>query len=175
MSVRCSSRSNSVMRRYLFAVIVLSMPALLCAMAQTANAANAAADGPAYGYESRGGSAYKVQLDGTSSQGARSFDWEQLAQGGQPVALRGADTATPDFDAPQWDGTTELTPCDATLRFRLTINMGAPDADSSECEVYIRIPGDSNGDNVVNAFDVARLRQFQPDSDFNGDGRTSPS
>ena len=83
------------------------------------------------------------------------------------VVLRNPDTLTPDFDAPQWDGSTELTKSQARLRFRLTVNGGA---DSDECEVYIRVPGDANGDDAVNAFDVARVRTVHPEADFNGDG-----
>ena len=124
----------------------------------------AVAQCPAYGYESRGTSFYVVHLDGTGSVGATSYAWSQT--GGISVALRNDDTATPDFDAPQWDGSTELTVAEATLGFELSINAGAS---TDTCEIYIRVPGDANGDNVVNAFDLAKLRQTDPSANFNGD------
>ena len=124
-----------------------------------------------FGYESRPGTIplpnYLCPLDGTRSTGVVTCLWEQIA--GKTVTLRNPDTLTPDFDAPHWNGSVELTKTEARLRFRLTVNGGA---DTDECEVYIRIPGDANGDDVVNAFDVALFRQVppHPDADCNGDG-----
>ena len=134
---------------------------------ETEGSAVADAGDDFYGYESRGGLAYIVTLDGTASEGATTFLWEQIA--GITVTLRNADTDSPDFDAPQWDGSTELTKTEARLRFRLTINQGEADEASDEVEVYIRIPGDATGDDVVNAFDLAKLRQGDPAANFNGD------
>jgi len=116
-----------------------------------------------FGFESGDGYNYVVHLDGTGSLGATQYLWEQIS--GAPVALRNADTATPDFDAPKWDGSTELTQEEATLIFRLTVDSGKTD----ETQVHVRIPGDANGDNAVNAFDVAKLRLLSPFADFNGD------
>ena len=127
--------------------------------------ANAGED--SYGYESRGGLIYTVYFDGMQSAGADTFTWEQVA--GVTVALRYAGTALPEFDAPQWDGSTELTRTQARLRFRLTINLGEVNEDSDEVEVYIRIPGDATGDDIINAFDLAKLRQQNPAANFNGD------
>ena len=124
--------------------------------------ADAGAD--SYGYESRGATKYICHLDGTGSVGATSYAWTQVS--GAPVVLRNAGTATPDSDAPQWDGSTELTVAGATLEFQLSINGGAS---TDATQVYIRIPGDATGDNVVNAFDLARLRQQVPEADFTGD------
>ena len=121
----------------------------------------------AYGYESRGAQPYVATLDGSGSVGASTYLWEQVA--GVGVAIRRADEAVADLDAPQWDGATELTKTEARLRFRLTINVGTPQQDSDEVEIYIRIPGDANGDDVVNAFDIALLRVLDPSADFNGD------
>ena len=128
--------------------------------------ANAGSD--SFGYESLVGSPYVCPLNGTDSAGATTYSWAQT--GGTTVTLRNASTATPDFDAPQWDGSTELTTAEASLGFRLTINQGKTGEDSDECEVYIRIPGDATGDDDVNAFDLAKLRQLDPAADFNGDG-----
>ena len=136
------------------------------AMGGDLNPADAGAD--SFGYESRAGAPYVCHLDGTNSYNAGSYWWQQTA--GAAVTLRNASTATPDFDAPGWDGSTELTPEQATLRFRLTINQATRYEDSDECEIYIRIPGDGNGDDVVNAFDLAKLRQLDPEVDFNADG-----
>ena len=135
---------------------------------QVASTSQANAGEDTHGYESRGLLKYVVRLDGTASIGASTYTWEQLA--GVGVTLRGGDTAAPDFDAPQWDGSTELTKTQARLRFRLTINHGTPDQDDDEVEVHVRIPGDANGDEVVNAFDIALLRRLDPNADFNGDG-----
>ena len=63
-----------------------------------------------------------------------------------------------------------MTRAEASLTFRLTINQGQPAQSSDDVEVYIRIPGDANGDNVVNAFDLSKLRLLDPLADFNGDG-----
>ena len=123
-----------------------------------------------YGYESRGATQkYICHLDGTGSVGALTYSWEQVADGGMPVTLRNAGTETPDFDAPMWDGSTELTRTEARLHFQLTINTGEAGEDSDEVEVYIRVPGDATGDDLVNAFDLAKLRQFDPSANFNGD------
>lgn len=122
----------------------------------------------ARGYESRGSEAYVCLLDGMASQGDWTYLWEQIA--GVPVELDDPTIATPHFDAAQWDGSTELTRNEATLRFRLTINKGRANEATDEVEVYIRIPGDANGDDAVNAFDVAKLRLSDPDADFSGDG-----
>jgi len=118
-----------------------------------------------WGYESRGTAMYVMRLDGTQSIGATTYAWEQLA--GEPVTMRDTSSVTAQFDAPQWDGSTELTPTQARLQFRLTVDEGVS---TDDCEVYIRIPGDANGDDQVNAFDVALLRLFDPDADFNADG-----
>jgi len=120
-----------------------------------------------FGFESGDGYNYVVHLDGTGSLGATQYLWEQI--GGIPVTLRNADTATPDFDAPRWDGSTELTQEEATLIFRLTVDSGKTD----ETQVHVRIPGDANGDNAVNAFDVALVRNVDPCADFDGDGRVT--
>ena len=119
-------------------------------------------------YESQDSTPYVCQLDGTGSFQATTFQWEQL--GGAPVVLRNAATAKPDFDAPQWDGSTELSEAEALLRFRLTINAGEADESSDVCEITVRIPGDSNGDGAVNGFDVALLRLSDPAADFDGNG-----
>jgi len=42
--------------------------------------------------------------------------------------------------------------------------------DSDEVTCYVRLPGDANGDDVVNAFDLALVRTAQPPADFNCDG-----
>ena len=97
-----------------------------------------------------------------------SFSWEQI--GGAPVVLQDAGTPTPSFEAPQWDGSTELTVEEATLIFRLTTNQGMAAESTDDVEVFIRIPGDGNGDDAVNAFDVATFRHLSPESDFNQDG-----
>ena len=110
---------------------------------------------------------YVVHLDGTGSIAADTFAWAQEA--GKSVDLRNADAPVADFDAPKWDGSTELTRTEATLRFRLTINAGEPGERSDEIEIYIRIPGDATGDDLVNAFDLAKLRQGDPCADFTGD------
>ena len=128
------------------------------------------AGGDLWGFESRGSAMYIVTLDGTGSSGAATYRWQQVANGGLGVVLRNAATATAGFDAPQWDGTTELTVVEASLLFRLTINEGLPGEDADECACYIRIPGDSNGDDVVNAFDLAAVRTLDPSADFTGDG-----
>ena len=128
--------------------------------------ADAGAD--SFGYESRSSQAYVVQLNGTGSRGAASYSWQQID--GVPVVLRNAESSTPNFDAPQWDGSTELSRTEALLRFRLTINEGELNEDADEVEVYIRIPGDANGDDAVNAFDLAMVRTVRPEADFNGDG-----
>ena len=120
-----------------------------------------------FGYEGRGAATYICGLDGTGSTGVSTRLWEQIA--GVTVILRNAETLTPDFDAPQWDGSIELTKTEACLRFRLTINAGEADEDADECEVDIRIPGDATGDDTVNAFDLAKLRQADPTANFNGD------
>ena len=109
-------------------------------------------------------------LDGSQSIGASTYLWEQLDLPGDPaVVLRNAETATPDFDAPQWDGSTELTRTEARLRFRLTVNAGNATESGDEVEIYIRLPGDANDDDMVNAFDVALFRQLNPSANFNGD------
>ena len=135
------------------------------------SAANAGED--FFGYESRGASSYVVGLDGTASVGANTYLWEQLDTidpGADPaVTLDDPSLPQPTFVAPQWDGSTELTRTQAMLRFRLTINQGEADEDSDEVEVYIRIPGDATGDNTVNAFDLAKLRQGDIAASFNGD------
>jgi len=123
--------------------------------------ADAGADPVAY--ESRGPEAYVVHLDGTASVGVQTFQWTQLS--GVAVALRAADTLTPDFDAPQWDGSTELTRTEATLLFDLSINDGAF---ADTVEVYVRIPGDVDGDDKLNAFDISLIRKLDPASDFDG-------
>jgi len=120
-----------------------------------------------YGYESRGTEAYVAALDGSAST-AYTYQWQQL--GGIPVTLRNADTATPDFDAPQWDGSTELTIAEATLLMQLTVNEGSSSPSSDDTQLYVRIPGDSNGDDLVNAFDIALLRNLDPSADYTGDG-----
>ena len=107
-------------------------------------------------------------LDGTGSCGAVSYLWSQLS--GTPVALNNAAMAQADFVAPSWDGVTELTTAEATLLFELSINGGVS---ADTCTIYIRIPGDGNGDNAVNAFDVAIVRQVRPEADFNCDGRVN--
>ena len=126
-----------------------------------------------FGYESHGPNSwqkYVVQLDGTGSLDADSFLWEQA--GGVSVALNDPSAARPIFDAPQWDGSTELTKTQARLSFRLTINPGDMLGErTDEVTVYIRIPGDANGDDAVNAFDLAKLRQVNADADFDGNGR----
>ena len=133
-----------------------------------ATVANAGED--FFGYESRGAAAYVITLDGTASVGATSYLWEQLDVPGDPVVTLDNDaSATPSFNAPQWDGSTELTVAQARLRVRLTINAGQIDEASDEVEVYIRIPGDANGDDVVNAFDIALVRAVDPAANFNGD------
>ena len=129
--------------------------------------ATADAGADSIGFESRGAAAYVCHLDGTGSTGASTYFWGQTA--GLPVVLRGADTAAPDFDAPQWDGSTELSRTEASLVFSLTVNQGEPNESVDECGVYVRIPGDANGDDLVNAFDVALVRMVAPGSDFNGD------
>ena len=134
-------------------------------LSEDAPFANAGED--TFGFESRGASSYVVLLDGSASFGATSYLWEQT--GGMAVTLRNAGTATPDFDAPQWDGSTELTRTQARLQFRLTINAGEATEASDEVEVYIRIPGDATDDDVINAFDLAKVRQSAPEANFNGD------
>jgi len=123
-----------------------------------------------FGYESRGKDVYVVRLDGSASVNAVTYHWEQIA--GEEVVLRNADTATPDFDASQDEDCwcVELPRSAARLRFRLTINRDTPDEASDEVEVYIRLPGDANGDDVVNVYDVERVRSLDPSADFNGDG-----
>ena len=125
---------------------------------------------PLCAYESRGSEMFVVNLVGSEDPEIVSYFWEQVPNGGLPVTLRDWDTSTPEFDAPQWDGVTELTRTQATLRFRLTTNMGLPDEQSEEMDVYIRIPGDVWLDDTVNGFDIALLRQLRPCADFNGDG-----
>ena len=123
-----------------------------------------------YGYESRSSVSYRIQLDGSASLAASSYSWEQIA--GQMVTLSDAESPEPTFDAPQWDGSTELTKTQARLSFQLTINPGNMLGErTDEVTVYIRIPGDANGDNLVNAFDLAKLRQIAPAADFDGNGR----
>ena len=131
-----------------------------------------------YGYESRGATSYKIQLDGTDSLLASTFSWQQLdvpastPPGDDPVVtLDNPASPTPTFDALQWDGSTELTKTEARLRFQLTINAGDTLGErTDEVEVHIRLPGDANGDDRINAFDVMMLRTSAPDADFNGDG-----
>ena len=138
------------------------------AVAMAVQGSNADAGADSFGYESRGAAPYVVSLDGSGSAGAVTYSWQQTA--GVPVLLNDPDTASPDFDAPQWDGSTELTKAQARLRFSLTVNEGGPSETTDEVEVYIRIPGDANGDDAVNAFDLALERSVHPDADFNGDG-----
>ena len=121
-----------------------------------------------FGYESRDAGAYVCQLDGSASVNASTYAWEQTA--GVAVALDDPASVVPSFDAPQWDGTTELLLADAALAFRLTVNQGQTNEDTDEVACYVRIPGDANGDDVVNAFDLALLRQLDAGADFNGDG-----
>ena len=120
-----------------------------------------------FAYESRGTAAYVVQLDGRASTGVVSAVWTQLA--GAPVTIIPLnDPATLcKFDAPQWDGSEEMTIEEISLVFELSINGGAS---IDTVAVSVRIPGDTNGDDMVNAFDVAKLRQLHPSADFNGDG-----
>ena len=127
-----------------------------------------------FGYESRGPNSwlkYVCQLNATHSVDAETFLW--LQAGGIPVVLDNPSSPTPIFDAPMWDGSTELTKTEAALQFNLTVNQSLPEEHSDEIVVYIRIPGDANGDDLVNAFDVAKMRQVSPDADFNGDGRVN--
>ena len=126
--------------------------------------ASAVVANPTFAYEGMG----IIQLDATTSCGATTFQWAQTA--GIAVMLDEPFSPTPSFAAPAWDGVTELPPLEATLRFLLVINPGEPLQDADECEVYVRIPGDANGDDVVNAFDVAAVRRLDPEADFNGDG-----
>ena len=80
----------------------------------------------------------------------------------------------PVFVAPQWDGSEELTPDEARLRFRLRLNPGQTGEAAYDCEVYVRLPGDANGDDVVSAPDFILLRDFiTPNSDFDSDGRVT--
>ena len=124
-----------------------------------------------FGYESLSTSGYICELDATRSSGALTYLWEQVT--GISVELFDAQTETPEFYAPQWDGSTEFSKSQARLRFRLTINHGEANEDTDEVEVYIRIPGDATGDDIINAFDLARFRQLDPYADFNGDGRVN--
>ena len=133
--------------------------------------AEAYAGDDAYGYESRGTQTYQCQLNSAGSRGVSTYLWEQLS--GIPVVLDNPASPSPTFSAPQWDGSTELTKTQATLTFRLTINQGEVTEYTDEVAVYIRIPGDANGDDAVNAFDVALLRLSDPSADFNGDGFTN--
>ena len=123
---------------------------------------------PAYGYESRGGASYTVELDGTASMGASTYLWEQTD--GIAVTTSDVNLPTLSFAAPQWSGSIELTKTEARLGFLLTINQGQATEDFDQCEVYVRIPGDANEDDTVNAFDLAKLRQLDPATDYNGDG-----
>ena len=129
--------------------------------------AEADAGADRYVYESVAAQSHVVHLDGSASRKASAHSWEQV--GGIAVALAGAGTTTPEFVAPQKADGQELTRSEALLRFRLTINSGAFSQKSDEVEVYIRVPGDANGDDAVNAFDLALLRQLDPAADFNDD------
>jgi hypothetical protein len=119
----------------------------------------AVADCASYAYEGN-----NVDLDGTASTGATTYSWTQLA--GKAVVINNASAALANFDAPAWDGSTELTIAEASLQFQLEVDGGSTDT----CDCYVRIPGDANGDNRVNAFDIARLRTLHPEADFNDDG-----
>ena len=117
----------------------------------------------AYGYESET-SPYNMQLDGTGSTNCTTYAWTQLS--GEAVTINNAGSALADFDAPMWDGSTELLIADCTLEFQLSVDGGA---DTDTCSTYIRLPGDATGDNIINAFDIAKVRVVDPSADFNGD------
>ena len=118
-----------------------------------------------YGYESES-TPYVMMLDGTGSTGViDTYAWVQTA--GETVTLRNAATAVADFDAPQ-PVSGEFLAADCTLEFELTVS-NAGGSPSASCSTYIRLPGDATGDNVINAFDLAKIRQAAPEANFNGD------
>ena len=119
----------------------------------------AVADCPEYTYEGN-----NVLLDGANSVGASTYQWTQLA--GTTVTINDAALAVANFDAPEWDGSTELTAAEASLEFELSVDGGAS---ADTCACYVRIPGDATGDDIVNAFDLAKVRQQDPAANFNGD------
>ena len=117
-----------------------------------------------YGYESEI-APYNMDLDGTASTGVATYSWVQLS--GETVTVNSPAAVVANFDAPGPPGSGEFLIADCTLVFQLTVDGG----DTDTCSTYIRLPGDSNGDNVVNAFDLADVRNLvTPGADFNGDG-----
>ena len=154
-----------------FSITVLLAVLLAFAVAGTGSTAMAAtADaGPDFvGYESLPGAPYEICLDGAGSVDATTFLWEQI--GGTPVVLDDPTFVAPCFDAPLWDGSTELTAEEATLIFRLTVDKDTAGEDTDEVQGYVRLPGDANGDDTVNAFDIASVYRRDGGADFNGDG-----
>ena len=132
-----------------------------------AGAYEAGASGPtadaqcaAYAYEGN-----DLDLDGTGSTGASTYAWTQTggAVGGAIADPTAALTSVP---TPEWDGSTELTVAEASLEFTLAVDGG----DTDTCDCYVRIPGDANGDDTINAFDIARVRTLHAEADFNDDG-----
>ena len=133
--------------------------------------ASADAGEDTWAYESSPINEYVCVLDASRSVRVLTYRWRQIE--GTPVVLRNAETAIADFDAPQPGASNEFTRTEANLVFRLTINEGQIGERSDDVLIYVRIPGDATGDDVVNAFDLARLRRYDIRADFTGDGYTN--
>lgn len=114
----------------------------------------------AYSYEGN-----DLDLDGTGSTGATTYAWTQTA-GKVGGAIADPTAALTSVPTPEWDGSIELTVLEASLQFQLEVDGG----DTDTCDCYVRIPGDANGDDRINAFDIARVRTLHAEADFNDDG-----
>jgi len=106
-----------------------------------------------------------LALDGTASTDASTYAWTQTG-GKVDNAILTPTAALASIVTPAASGSTELTVAEASLEFTLAVDGGSTDT----CACYVRIPGDANGDDVINAFDISRLRQLHPEADFNDDG-----